>query len=462
MRRKAVKKILLLLSIVLLLVSCSTLERDQARPSWVDNPPLSILSTVIVGKGEGETEARADEEAYLSILSSLSEKAGVDYSVKYYEELSLTDRISAFDTVVTTKYHTVQDGVFYSYMLSTTDTIRLQEVSASDYAVLAGREQKVKDKVSQSLSYYRENRDVDAINSLLEAVELSLEGEITDESCSTEVLVERLEKYVSQIKFEYIGRSRKTDWETGFRIYRSKGIMYPSVEYAEVKVIYPSLNASGEIIYLPYSALSDENGIVKVNKTNAYSLKKGKMSIVIDVDEDTIKRIDEKTDGTLLESFRSLLSETVFTAQYSEDEVYGPGEAVIALALSLYDGSRVDIAPAAETVAEMADALGLENVTVVEAEGEEEEDALSFLGERYSSTSVIYMIRIGVVERVYTLGTWYIKTEGKIIRIDNRSGTSEEYKTMQYSTAVDGEEPDEDAALTNQIRLTVSFVLGEF
>ncbi len=456
------KKTFLFLSIMLLLISCSTLENDEKRPSWVDNPPLSILSTVIVGKGEGETEEKADEEAYLSILSALSDKAGVDYSTKYYEELSLTERISAFDTVVTTKYHTTSDGVVYSYMLSTTDTMRLQEVSAADYAVLAGREQKVKDKVSESLSYYRENRDVDAINSLLEAVELSLEGEITDENYTTETLVERLERYVSQIEFDYIGRSKKTDWETGFRIYRSKGIMYPSVEYAKVKVIYPSLNASGEIIYLVYSALSDENGIVKVNKTNAYSLKKGEMSIVIDVDEDTIKRIDEKTDGALLSSFKSLLKETVLTAQYSEDELYGPGEAVIAIALSLYDGSRVDITDAAERVEAMAAAMGLENVTVVEAEGEEEEEALSFLNERYSSTSVIYMIRIGVVERVYTLGTWYIKTEGKIIRIDNRSGTSEEYKTMQYSTAVDGETPDDEKALTNQIRLTVSFVLGEF
>jgi len=457
-----VKKIVLFLSIMLFLVSCSTLQRDQSRPSWVDNPPLSLLSTVIVGKGEGETEAEADEEAYRSILSSISEKAGVDYSGKYYEELSLTDRISAFDTVVTTKYHTSSDGVFYSYMLTTTDTILLQEVSAADYAVLAEREQKVKDKVSRSLSYYRENRDVDAINSLLEAVELSLEGEITDENYSTEVLVERLEKYVSQIEFEYIGRSKKTDWETGFRIYRSKGIMYPSIEYAEVIVIYPSLNAAGEVVYLPYSAMSDENGIVKVNKTNAYSLKKGEMSIVIDVDEDTIKRIDEKTDGLLLSSFKTLLSGTALTSSYSEDEVYGPGDALIAIALSLYDGSRVDITEASDTVEEMAAALGLENVRVVEAEGEEEEEALLFLSERYSSTSVIYMIRIGVVERIYTLGTWYIKTEGKIIRIDNRSGTKEEYKTMQYSTAVDGDTPDDEKALTNQIRLTVSFVLGEF
>lgn len=456
------KKIILSLFIILLLSSCSTLKKDASRPSWVDNPPLSILSTVIVGKGEGETESRADEEAYRSILSSLSEKAGVDYSGKYYEELSLTDRISAFDTVVTTKYQTAQDGVFYSYMLSTTDTLRLQEVSASDYAVLAEREQKVKDKVSESLAYYRENRDVDAINSLLEAVELSLDGEITDESLSTEVLVERLEKYVSQIEFEYIGRTRKTDWEPGFRIYRSKGIMYPSVEYAEVKIIYPSINASGEVVYLPYSAMSDENGIVKVNKTNAYSLKKGEMSIVINVDEDTVRRIDEKAGGDLLSSFRDLLSRTVLRAEYSEDEVYSSGEAVIAIALSGYDGSRVDITEAADTVARMAAAMGLDNVTVVEAEGEEEEEALSFLGERYSSTSVIYMIRIGVVERVHTLGTWYIKTEGKIIKIDNRRRTNEEYKTMQYSTAVDGEEPDDEKALTNQIRLTVSFVLGEF
>lgn len=456
------KKILLTFLFVVLLVSCSTLEKDVTKPSWVDNPPFSILSTVIVGNGEGESEGEADEAAYRSILSSLSEKAGVDYIEKYYEELSLTDRISAFDTSVTTKYRTFLDGIYYTYLLSTTDTVRFQEASAADYNTIAEREQKVKDKVSESLSYYKENRDVDAVNSLLEAVELSLEYDMTDEGYKTPVLVERLEKYVSQIKFEFLGRTSDTDGEIGFRIYRSQGIMHPSVEKAEVKIIYPSITSGGEVIYLPLSAMSDESGIVKVNKTNAYSLKNGTMSIVIDVDEDIIKRIDEKAGDDLLASFKALLEDNVFSAEYSEEETYDTGEALIALALFGYDGSQIDITDALSTILDMAEALGLSSVSVVEAEGEEEDETLSYLKERYSSTAVIYMVRIGIVDRVHTLGTWYTKTEGKIIKIDNRSSTTEEYKTMQYSTANSGDAPDDAGALRNQIRLTVSFVLGEF
>lgn len=456
------KKILLTFLFVVLLVSCSTLEKDVTKPSWVDNPPFSILSTVIVGKGAGESEEAADEAAYLCILSTLSEKAGVDYTEKYYEELSLTDRISAFDTTVTTKYRTFLDGVYYTYLLSTTDTVRLQEVSAADYNFIAEREQKVKDKVSESLSYYKENRDVDAVGSLLEAVELSLEYEMTDDDYKTPHLVERLEKYVSQIKFEFIGRTSETEGEIGFRIYRAQGIMYPSVEKAGVKIIYPSITRGGDVIYLPLSAMSDENGIVKVNKTNAYSLKNGTMSIVIDVDEDIIKRIDEKAGDALLASFKALLEENVLSSAYSEEETYDSGEAVIAVALFGYDGSRIDITDALSTILDMADTLGLSSVSVVEAEGEEEEETLSYLKERYSSTAVIYMVRVGIVDRVHTLGTWYTKTEGKIIKIDNRNSTTEEYKTMQCSTASSGDAPDDTEALRNQIRLTVSFVLGEF
>ncbi len=446
----------------LLLTSCATVHNDGDRPSWIDSPPAILFSTVIVGEGEGGSEEEAEAEAYLSILSQISSRTGVDYTATYYEELSSTGMISAFDTVITSKYNAEEDGVFRSYMLSTTDTVLLDEVSSSDYSVLLEREEKVKSKVDESLSYYRDNKDVKAINSLLEAVEISLEGEVMNESYSTRVLVERLEKYVSQIKFEFLGRSRKTGWEPGFRIYRDKGVMHPSIENADVIVKYPSLNADGEVIVLSYDAMSDEDGLIIVNKTNAYSLKKGTMTITINVDEDVISRIDEKAGDSLLSSFRSLLDNVVLSAEYSEEETYKPGEAIIALALYDYDGTSVDITDARETVSEMCSLLSIENVEIVAAEGDDEEEALEYLREVYSSTDVIYMVRIGIVDRVYTLGTWYTKTEGKIIRIDNRAGTSEEYKTMQNSSANDGESADDSKALENQIRLTCGFVLGEF
>lgn len=456
------RKLLPIILALLLTVSCSTL-RDSERPSWVDNPPSSLLSTVIVGSGEGESEAEADRSAYISILSSISEKAGVDYTEKYYEELSSRDMISSFDTVITTKYRTEVEGVYYSYMLSTTDTLLLEETAADDYSVLSEREERVKNKVDVSLSYYRDNKDVKAINALLEAIEITLEGEIVNADYSTDVLISRLEKYTSQIEFEFLDRKeKKTGGEIGFRIYRNKGIMHPSVENADVIVMYPSLSATGEVITLPYDAESDEDGIVIVNRTNAYSLKKGTMSVTIAVDEDVIRRIDKKGGESLLSSFKSLLSSKVFSAEYSESETYAPGEAVIALALYGYDGGRIEIEHACDVVSEMCHSLAIGSVEIVEAEGEDEEEALSFLSEAHSSTPVVYMVRIGIVDRVHTLGTWYTKTEGKIIKIDNRKGTSEEYKTMQYSTSNDGESPDDTAALDNQIRLTVSFVLGEF
>ena len=455
------RKLLLIILSVLLSVSCSTLRTE--RPAWVDNPPSSLLSTVIVGSGEGESEEEADRNAYISILSSLSEKAGVDYTEKYYEELSSTDMISSFDTVITMKYRTQEEEVHYSYMLSTTDTLLLEETAAADYSVLSEREERVKSKVDESLSYYRDNKDVKAINALLEAIEITLEGEIVNADYSTDVLISRLEKYTSQIEFEFLDRKeKKTEGEIGFRIYRNKGIMHPSVENADVIVMYPSLSARGEVVTLPYDAESDEDGIVIVNRTNAYSLKKGTMSITIAVDEDVIKRIDQKGGEELLSSFRSLLSSKVFSSEYSDSETYAPGEAVIALALYGYDGGRKDIEHARDVISEMCRALGISNFEIVEAEGEDEEEALSFLNEAYSSRSIVYMVRIGIVDRVYTLGTWYTKTEGKIIKIDNTKGTKEEYKTMQYSTSNDGESPDDTAALDNQIRLTCSFVLGEF
>lgn len=439
-----------------------TVQENGDRPAWVDNPPSVLFSTVIVGEGEGQSADEADMNAYLDILSSLSEKAGVDYTRKYYDELSETDMISSFDTVITTKYRTEKDGIFYSYMLSTTDTLLLDEVSANDYSILFEREERVREKVSQSLSYYRNNEDVKAINALLEAVEISLEGEIVSADYQTSVLVERLEKYVSQIGFEFVGKGSKKDNEPFFRIYRNKGVMHPPVEDAAVRVSYPSLNAEGKVTVLEYDARSDEDGIVVVNRTNAYALRKGTMSITIDVDETVMSRIDSAAGEELLSRFRTLLDEIVFSSEYRDEETYGAGEAVIALALYGYDGTSVSITSAAAILEDMCALFGIENVETVEALGDDEEEVLSYLKENYAFTDVIYMVRIGIVDRVHTLGTWYTKTEGKIVKIDNRSGKSEEYSTMQYSTANDGEESDDSAALFSQIRITLSFVLGEF
>lgn len=464
MRGQVMKKLFFLFLAVVVLSSCSSLSRtDNNAPSWIEDPPTPVLSTVFVGSGEGESREDARTNAVLNVIDKMGEMIDIDYREKYFSELYSSSSISDLSTSISDEYTAVdENGLWHCYILTVSNTARLNEVLNRDYSQKIERENRLTAKVNESLSYYRNNEDVSAVNALLEAVEISLEGEVSDEDYSTDVLVARIEKYLSQISFTSVDDRKKTGGLPGFRIYRNKGILHPAVENASLRVFYPSLAPDGNVIYLAYSALSDENGIVIVNKTNAYTLKKGTMSITIGIDEDILSRIEKKGGEELLSGVRAILDELHYSSEYSEAETYQSGEALIALALAGYDGARVDITEGRKIIEDMALKLGLENVVVVEAEGEDEDEALDFLNENYSQTDVIYLIRIGIVDRLRTLDSWYTKTEGKIIRIDNRTGTEEEYLTMQYSTLNEGDTPMDGKAFENQIRLTCGLVLGEY
>ncbi len=455
------KALSLLIIVLFIFTSCTSLSLSSSRPDWIDNIPTVALSTVFVGIGEGESEDEARINAILSAISQMGEEIDIDYRDTYFTELYSTSRIEKFSTVISDEYSEVIDGVWHYYILTVSNTAKFNEARSLDYSMMLEREERLSKKVSEALSYYRNNCDTEAINALLEAVLITLEGETSLSDYTTEKLIERIELYISQIKFEDV-KGKSTSGLSAFKVYRNKGLLHPSVENAELKITYPSLDPNGDILYLDYRAKSDEKGIVRVNITNAYTLKSGTMSVTIALDEDVIEKIDKLAGSSLLEGVKSLIESISFSSQYSQKETYSPGEAIIALALYDYDGGRVELDEAEKIIEEMCSSLNLTPVTVVEAEGEDSDEALSFLEENYSDKDVIYMVRIGIVERVHTLDSWYTKTEGNIIRIDNSTGERLTYNTMQYSSFNRGESADDALALERQIRITCGYVLGEF
>ncbi len=449
--------------IVILLSSCSTIKSvESQRPSWIDEPPFVALSTVFIGEGEGKSLEEARINAMLNAIEKMGEQVEIDYTNLYFTELYTTKGIAQFGTTISDEYYTESDGVWHDYIMTLSNTAKLNESRSKDYNERLERESRLVQTVEDAGAYYRDNKDVKAVNALLRAVEITLEGEITLSDYSTEKLVERIEKYISQIKFESIERGKRTNGFSAFRITRNKGLLHPAVEEADCSVIYPSLSPEGKILSLSYSAQSDSRGLIIINRTNAYSLKKGTMSVTISLDEDIIKRIDDKAGEELLSGVKALVNEIAFTADYVEDETYESKDALIALALFDYAGTAVDITEAKEKIYEMCSSLSLTPVEVVALASDDEDEALSGLEESYSSRSVIYMVRIGIVDVLRVMDKWYINTEGYIVRIDNLTGERKEYKTTQYVTANEGESPLYSRALINQLGITVGFVLGEF
>ncbi len=458
------RKLILSAVFILFLVSCSTISSSLNVPSWVTEPPYVAFSTVFVGAGEGSTPEEAKTNAVLSVLSQMGDEIGINYEDEYFHELYTTGSIGTLSTVTSAEYSTADsDGIWHFYILTVSNTSLLNEARSEDYTKRLERESRLTAKVEESLGYYRNNQDIKAVDALLEAVVITLEGETNIEEYSTSALVERIEKYISQIGFTFLGRTKATGWNDGFRITRNKGILHSAVEDASVEITYPSLDTEENIILLPYKAQSNSRGIVSVNKTNAYALRKGTYTIRIALDEDVIASIDKAAGEELLSRMKELVEEVSCTADYSDaGNESGIVDAAVALLLYGYDGTEKDITEAREIISGMCTSLSLSPIRVIEAEGEDEEEALEYLRTGYSETAVIYMVRIGIVDMVHTLDLWYCRTEGNVVRIDNTKGTSVEYKTMQYVTVNEGDTPDEEGALENQIRLTLSYVLGEF
>ena len=457
------KKTIAILLFVLLLFSCSTLTSLTGElPSWVTSPPVIAASTVIVGEGTGQSEEEAKTNAIMNVLYQMGEENGISYSDIYFRELYSTSMIAQFGTELSSVYSQEKDGVWYYYVLTVSNTTKLNEARSKDYLDRLDRENRIEAKVEESLSYYKANKDVYAINSLLEAVLISLEGNTSKPEYSTDYLIDRAVKYASQLTFEFLGKTKKTNGENGFKILRNKGVLKAPVEDATVKIYYPSLTPEGTIMQSSYDAKSDDRGIVIVNSTNAYSLKKGEITIAIELDEDILSQIEAKTDNTFLSSLREQIELNKLSAEYAKKETYKDGECIFAIALFDYDGSSIDYNIAKDIILDMCSTLSLTPPEVVELGGEDQEEALDYLKENYSDKKIIYMVRIGIVDRVSSLGLVYAYSEGTITKIDNSTGTTKEYPTMHYAISGDSEEDSSARLLEYQIRITCGYLLGEF
>lgn len=456
------KKILLCLIISLFLFSCSTSLDTVTLPSWIENPPTIPLSTVYVGEGEGESELDARKNALLNILEKIGEETDFDYVTKYYREFFSTSRIVDFGTEISSEFSYEKEGTWYYYIFSVSNTSLLSEVRSEDNLKRTEIKAEIAYLLDEALELYKNNKDVSAINKMLEALDYSLDSSMNLGDYSPISILDTIATYISRLSIKYVPKSKKYPSFMTFEIVRKRGIIYPGVEEGDVEIFYSALSPDCEILTLSYMGRTDDRGYLDFDITNPNTIKKGDITVRIRLDEKLLSSIEKKGGEEFIRPIYEAVEETSFTEDYTIEHSLNIDETLIALVLYDKEGDRLNSSFVKEEIERVGNLLVTDVPTIVDAEGEDEETVLSFISSNYSDYKYIFVIRIGIVDRVLSLDKYYSRGEGRVIRLNNTNSETTEEDAIEYvSSAFSAEEADKNV-ITYLTRIISASLLSEY
>lgn len=459
------KKAFLVFSVLfsLLLFSCTTLTYSE-RPSWIDAVPEIPGEKVFVASGVGNSEVEARSNAVLSVLSQMGEEIGYSLEEKYFRELFSSLVISDLGARIADEYSWEIDGEWTVFVAVTAMDETFEGARSPEFLEIQKREEEISSLLSSSLDAYKNNRDMEAVEDILQAALISLSGDVKNEEYSPEVLFEKAIKYLSNLRIENVKPSRDTPSSSlEFRVQRTKGLLYPMVENALVECSYSAISLSGEIENLSHLSRTNAKGRFVMNRTNPYALHEGNIKISVHIDDDLMFNLSLKAPKELMASLNKAIDDGSLEYSYSFPPRQDISSVVIALAEYNYDGSMRKEDGALKSVLENLFALqGISFETIVFAEGEEESDNIEALLSQYSHMEKIYVIRMGVVSRINIDDKVYSRAEGKIIEINPSISEKNDVSAFHACVSGSSEKEADENTLKKLSQVICGFLLGEF
>ena len=459
------KKAFLVFSILFscLLFSCTTIV-DSERPSWIDAVPEIPGEKVFVASGMGNSEVEARSNAVLSALSQMGEEIGYSLEEKYFRELFSSLVISDPGARIADEYSWEIDGEWTVFVAVTAMDETFEGARSPEFLEIQKREEEISSLLSSSLDAYKNNRDMEAVEDILQAALISLSGDVKNEEYSPAVLFEKAIKYLSNLRIENVKPSRDTSSSSlEFRVQRTKGLLYPMVENALVECSYSAISLSGEIENLSHLSRTNAKGRFVMNRTNPYALHEGNIKISVHIDDDLMFNLSLKAPKELMASLNKAIDDGSLEYSYSFPPRQDISSVVIALAEYNYDGSMRKEDGALKSVLENLFALqGISFETIVFAEGEEESDNIEALLSQYSHMEKIYVIRMGVVSRINIDDKVYSRAEGKIIEINPSISEKNDVSAFHACVSGSSEKEADENTLEKLSQVICGFLLGEF
>ena len=183
-------------------------------------------SLVFIGHGYGETESEARTAALDDALGSMSAGAGYDLSPYYLREIVSTDGIAELGTYINSEYSAAAGNGYEYYVAVVTPESSYSSIMSEDYVQMLERENRIRDYLESAGDRYRANEDTEALNETLNALSVSLEGPVEDESLQSSAILSRAMEYLGNIELD-VSRSGV------LTVKRHKGIFHPiRIRYA--------------------------------------------------------------------------------------------------------------------------------------------------------------------------------------------------------------------------------------
>lgn len=414
-----IKKIALLL-ISMLLFSCASVT-TLLQPEWTVNTPKIVGSVVYVGHGIGDTQDNAKDRAYLEILSQLGSDLGYDIASVHFRELISTDEIESLSTYITDQYvYQQSNGEWHYYVMARTSQSALLDSRSPEYISLMQREASISEKLEESLELYKENKDIDAINKVLEALVISLDGDVNNPEYTPESLLDKAIGYADNLKITLSKEERDAIGVT-VKVKRTKGFFYPVVEYANIKASYQMMNTEGALIPSTFACRTDNRGRFRYTNTNPYTVREGDIVFSISLSSELLNEIAYKAGNDFTNRLLDVLDSKSVVYSYSAKSPYSQKDTLIVYALYDEDGNTIFYDSFEKALRDYFKKARLEEFPIVQEEGDEFEDIYYTLIEKYPQYKYFVIIRAGVVGFVATPTEIHARSDGRVAFYDKSS-----------------------------------------
>lgn len=452
------KKFIFVVLSILLIISCTSVN-GLMQPDWVTRTPKIVGSVAYVGSGTAKDEMEAKDLAYQDILARFGEDLGYEISSQYFRELIGTDQIKTLSLSVTEHYMTQSsDGMYTYYAFAKTPQSTLSSSRSPEYIALLEREKMIESKLSEAFESYKNNNDIAAIDKVLEATLISLEGDVKNPEYTPETLMQRAESYARNIRLT-LSKSKKGNAGVTLKVKRAKGLFYPPVVDARINATYSMMNANGDVIKSSFECNTNEKGAFVYTNTNPYILRNGEIEFSISVDLDLLQKIEEKTSVEFTSEIKAIIKEKSVSYSYNIKSNVNSSNAMICYSLSDEDGNAVHVDGFESSLVDYLSKAGLEIGLIEEFQGEEAVDIFEQASKEYGEYDYFIVIRSGIAGYIVTEKEVAARADGRVSFF--KRGGEEEFLIQDSFMVGYGQDETEAGvnALENEARIIAGRLL---
>ncbi|MGN1163377.1 MAG: hypothetical protein ACI4S4_01085 [Candidatus Ornithospirochaeta sp.] len=459
------KKVLLIIlaTFLVFLSSCTTVSFGT-RPSWIDSKPEIAGMKVFVGGGVGKTEAEARSNAVGELLSQIGDAIGYDVRDKYFRELYSARSIQDLGAEIRDEYSWKAGDDWTVYLAVTAQEEIFDAARSPEYLETQKRDEKIRGYIDASLEAYKANKDMAAVENLLEAAIIALEGNGSGSSYDPMDIIDKAIGYLEKMRIEESkGGKNVPSSSLVFKVVRTKGILYPAVEEALVSCTYRAANPDGGEGEFRHIARTDSKGKFVFNRTNPYALHQGEIVFSVHIDDDLMFRLGLKADKAILDKISDALEKSNLVYSCSFPQRLEGENVLVAIAEYSIDGTLMgEDGVFSSVLSSIFSSHDIELGNVVYADGEDMVEMVESLLSEYPDMERIFILRMGVVSRTEAGDMWYSRTEGSMTTIYPETGETEVMEDFYYAAGGKSPEEADRNSLTAEAQIISGFLLGEF